>query len=88
MLGLKEGQVAKTLLRPGSDDDTRREGREEEREKGKRKEGTGWERGGRRAEGGEGKGGENKREEGTGGERRGEEERGGGTWDGAPIHLE
>ena len=38
MLGLKEGQAAKTLLRPGSDDDTRREGREEEREKGKRKE--------------------------------------------------
>ena len=44
-LGLKEGQAAKTLLRPGSDDDTRREAREEERERGERKEGTGWERG-------------------------------------------
>lgn len=63
--------------------DTRREGREEEREKGKRKEGTGWERGGEgQRERGEGR--ENKREEGTGGERRGEEE--GLGW--SPIHLE
>ena len=67
-LGLKEGQAAKTLLRPGSDDDTRREAREEEREKGKRKEGTGWERGGGRAEGGEGKG-RGRRGEGRGGKR-------------------
>ena len=64
-LGLKEGQAAKTLLKPGSDDDTRREGREEGRERVKRKEGTGWERGGGRAERGEGKGGE-----GGGGERK------------------
>ena len=71
-LGLKEGQAAKTLLRPGSDDDTRREAREEERERGERKEGTGWERGGGRAEGGEGKG------RGRGGKRRIREDGAGG----------
>lgn len=73
MLGLKEGQAAKTLLRPGSDDDRGYAGKEAGVEKGRERR-TGWERGGEGQREERGREGEGGKEEGTGGVGGGEEE--------------